>query len=74
MEPTIREDTTVKTSKKKRHVLSEHELTKILTTIKRDSQPDAYFYIMVVLSCSMATYGLLSNTIKHRGKSSRTKY
>lgn len=30
--------------------------------IKKDSMPDTYFYIMVVLSCTVATYGLLSNS------------
>lgn len=36
---------------------------KIIETIKEESQPDKYFFIMVILSCIIATYGLLSNSV-----------
>ena len=34
----------------------------IIANVKRDSDSNGYFFVMVVLSCTVATYGLLSNS------------
>lgn len=34
----------------------------IYSNVFGDSSPDTYFFVMVVLSCTVATYGLLSNS------------
>lgn len=49
-------------SKKKKYQLDYLTRETITEKISRDSQPDTYYYIMVVLSCTVATYGLLSNS------------
>lgn len=38
------------------------EQKRIFTSVFADAQPDQYFFIMVILSCTVATYGLLSNS------------
>lgn len=35
---------------------------RVFNAVMSDSKPDAYFFIMVLLSCTVATYGLLSNS------------
>lgn len=35
---------------------------RIFASIAADAQPDQYFFMMVILSCTVATYGLLSNS------------
>ncbi|UII56835.1 TIGR00341 family protein [Cytobacillus spongiae] len=61
-QPIIEHSIAAEKQKRKRYNLSEHERNRIIKKIGQESQPDAYFYIMVVLSCSVATYGLLSNS------------
>lgn len=64
MEPLVEEKHVVAVDKKgkNRYSLNEKGRDNIFQQISIDSQPDAYYYIMVVLSCSVATYGLLSNS------------
>ncbi|WP_017755514.1 TIGR00341 family protein [Calidifontibacillus oryziterrae] len=62
MEPVINQPNVVDVKKKNKYLLEYETREKIIETIRTDSQPDAYYYIMVVLSCSVATYGLLSNS------------
>ena len=38
------------------------EQKRIFTSVSADALPDQYFFIMVILSCTVATYGLLSNS------------
>lgn len=40
--------------------LDNKERDNILKKIARESEPDKYFYVMVISSCVIATYGLLS--------------
>jgi len=42
--------------------LSNENKHKIIENIKIESTPDQYYFIMVILSCIIATYGLLSNS------------
>lgn len=62
MEPIIDPQSVVDVKRKKKYQLNIETRDKIIKQIRDDSQPDAYYYIMVVLSCSVATYGLLSNS------------
>lgn len=45
------------------YILPKETREKIIQNIKDEAKPDKYFYIMVVLSCIIATYGLLSNSV-----------
>ena len=38
------------------------EQKRIFASVSADALPDQYFFIMVILSCTVATYGLLSNS------------
>ena len=42
--------------------LNQEEKEQIYANILKESKPDRYFYVMVILSCTVATYGLLSNS------------
>lgn len=43
--------------------LNQETKAAIIINIKNESKPDKYFFIMVLLSCIIATYGLLSNSV-----------
>ncbi|MFF5993845.1 TIGR00341 family protein [Lysinibacillus sp. KU-BSD001] len=59
---TSMERETILEPKKKKYQLDYFTRETITEKISKDSQPDTYYYIMVVLSCTVATYGLLSNS------------
>ncbi|MDX8360805.1 TIGR00341 family protein [Cytobacillus sp. IB215316] len=48
--------------KKLKRILSVNDRNRIIKSIRKEARPDTYYYVMVVLSCSVATYGLLSNS------------
>ncbi|WP_071394562.1 TIGR00341 family protein [Bacillus tuaregi] len=62
MEPVLDPQHLADVKQKRRYQLKGDVRDKITKKIQADSQPDTYYYIMVVLSCSVATYGLLSNS------------
>ncbi len=43
--------------------LDKHTKNKIIENIKLESTPDKYYFAMVTLSCIIATYGLVSNSV-----------
>lgn len=43
--------------------LTQETKAEIIINIKNESKPDKYFFVMVFLSCVIATYGLLSNSV-----------
>lgn len=43
--------------------LSQELKASIIINMKEESKPDKYFFIMVLLSCIIATYGLLSDSV-----------
>ncbi|OEH91075.1 TIGR00341 family protein [Bacillus solimangrovi] len=57
--PDISHVNDVKTHKR---TLSANDRNQIIKSIRKEAKPDTYYYVMVVLSCSVATYGLLSNS------------
>ena len=62
MEPVINQQNVLDVKKKNKYQLHYKAREEITEKIQVDSNPDIYYYIMVVLSCSVATYGLLSNS------------
>lgn len=45
------------------YALSEETKDCITSNITTESKPDRYYFVMVLLSCIIATYGLLSNSV-----------
>lgn len=43
--------------------INENAQKKIYTELRDNSHPDLFFYVMVILSCSIATFGLLTNSV-----------
>ncbi|ABO51566.1 conserved hypothetical protein 341 [Desulforamulus reducens MI-1] len=43
--------------------INENARNKIYMELRDNSHPDLFFYVMVVLSCSIATFGLLMNSV-----------
>lgn len=43
--------------------LNQEDKSKIIIEMRQESKPDKYFYTMVILSCIIATYGLLSDSV-----------
>lgn len=62
MEPVTNNHNKVLVERKNKYILTSENRIKITETIHNNSQPDVYYYIMVILSCAVATYGLLSNS------------
>ena len=46
-----------------RYNLDNKAINEVINNIKKESEPDKYFYIMAVSSCIIATYGLLSASV-----------
>lgn len=42
--------------------MANKEQKRVFTSVSGDAAPNLYFFMMVVLSCAVATYGLLSNS------------
>ncbi len=58
----MEKDNLILQGKKSKYNLTRETRNKIIETIRINSQPDVYYYVMVILSCTVATYGLISNS------------